>query len=142
MLGKSEKETKEALKVMDIATIKEYADGAIIELPPFSTGQSFVAKVRRPSMLRMVSDGTFANPLLETVNVLFNGEPEDRKKQNEDPEKMKDLYKVLNTLAESMLVEPTKKELEDNGLELTDEQLMFLYMYQQRGALMLKSFRK
>lgn len=142
MLGKVDKETKEALKIMDIATIKEYADGAVIELPPFSTGQPFVARVRRPSMLRLVNDGTFSNPLLETVNVLFNGEPEDRKKQNEDPEKMKDLYSVLSILAESMLVEPTKKELEDNGLELTDEQLMFLYMYQQRGALMLKSFRK
>lgn len=142
MLGKVDKETKEALKVMDIATIKEYADGAVIELPPFSTGQPFVARVRRPSMLRLVNDGTFSNPLLETVNVLFNGEPEDRKKQNEDPEKMKDLYNVLDILAESMLVEPTKKELEENGLELTDEQLMFLYMYQQRGALMLKSFRR
>lgn len=146
MLGNSNKtereKDREAVKIIDLATVKEYADGAVIELPPFSAGQPFVARVRRPSMLRMVSDGTFSNPLLETVNILFNGDDEDRKKQTENPENMKNMYSVLETLAESMLVEPTVEQLHEKGLELTDEQLMFLYMYQQRGALVLKSFRK
>ena len=138
MLGNSNKtereKDREAVKIIDLATVKEYADGAVIELPPFSAGQPFVARVRRPSMLRMVSDGTF--------NILFNGDDEDRKKQTENPENMKNMYSVLETLAESMLVEPTVEQLHEKGLELTDEQLMFLYMYQQRGALVLKSFRK
>lgn len=136
-----ETENKEELKVTDATKISEYAGGALVELPPFAEGQEFVAKVRRPSLMEMVANGTFSNPLMQTVNVLFNETEGESRDYYKDPENMKNMYNVLHSIAGQMLVEPTLEELERSGLSLTDEQLMFLYMYQQRGVNTLNSFR-
>ena len=59
------------LKVTSFESLQEYAKGQIVELPPFAEGQPFVARLVRPSLLDMVSDGTIPNPLIASANKLF-----------------------------------------------------------------------
>ena len=45
-------------------------------------------------------------------------------------------------ICEESFVEPTYNELKSNGIQLTDEQQLFIFSYAQRGVDALKSFRK
>ena len=54
---------------------------------------------------------------------------------------MKQLYDVLDIIASETLVEPTYEDIKNVGLELTDEQMMFLFNYSQQGVKALESFR-
>ena len=44
-------------------------------------------------------------------------------------------------MCEASFVEPTYKELKAAGVELTDEQYMFIFGYSQNGVADLESFR-
>ena len=59
----------------------------------------------------------------------------------EEEDTMKQLYDVLDLIAKETLVEPTYEEIKSVGLELTDEQMMFLFNYSQQGVKALESFR-
>ena len=47
----------EGLKLTSIEELKKYANGTVVELPSFSEGQPFVARLKRPSLLSMVKQG-------------------------------------------------------------------------------------
>lgn len=132
----SKKVTRE---ITSIEELKQIATGEIVELPSFSENVPFIAKVKRPSLLRLVKSGKIPNKLLVKTNELFvaDGAGFD----TEDSNMMADLCEVLDVIAEQTLVEPSYKELKDNGIDLTDEQLMALFNYSQQGVKALESFR-
>ena len=52
------------------------------------------------------------------------------------------MAEVLDIIAEASFVEPTYAELKEAGVQLTDEQLIFVFNYSQAGVSYLESFRK
>ena len=126
-------------EITSLKTLQEYAEGQVVELPPFGEGQPFVARICRPSMLILAKSGKIPNELLDTANNLFvNGKPDIKK----DLDVLSTVYDLLEVFCEACFLEPTYQELKDIGLQLTDEQLMFVFNYAQTGVRALEPFRE
>lgn len=126
-------------EITSLKTLQEYAEGQVVELPPFAEGQPFVARICRPSMLILAKSGKIPNELLDTANNLFvNGKPDIKK----DLDVLSTVYDLLEVFCEACFLEPTYQELKDIGLQLTDEQLMFVFNYAQTGVRALEPFRE
>lgn len=133
-------ENFENVKVTSIEELKNYNKGEIIKLPDFAEGQPFYARIRRPSMLAMAKKGQIPNSLLESAGNLFvNGNVNQTNKINS--ETLEKMFDVIDLICEASFVEPTYKELQDNGIELTDDQMSFIFNYSQMGVKSLESFR-
>ena len=128
------------IKVTSIDELKAMSQGEIVKLPSFVQGRDFYAKLRRPSMLKMVKSGQIPNGLLRTANTLFAGGVE--KELDRDDEFMKDIFEMIDVLAQAVFVEPSWDELKNAGIELTDEQYMFIFNYTQEGVRALEPFRQ
>lgn len=127
---------EEELKVTNVKVLNGYAKGHIVKLPSFAENEPFVAKVRRPSLLALTKSGKIPNSLLSTASELFNGSLD-----NDNENVLSDIYDICYIMADAALVEPTLKEIEEAGLELTDEQLMAIFNYTQTGVKALENFR-
>lgn len=129
----------EELQITSIDELKSYANGTVVELPSFSEGHPFVARLKRPSLLGMVKKGKIPNTLLVRANELFvqAGAGFDVEEEN----MMEQMFDVLDLMAGETFVEPTYKEIKEAGIQLTDEQLMFIFNYAQQGVRALESFR-
>lgn len=126
-------------EITSLKALQEYAEGQVVELPPFAEGQPFVARICRPSMLILAKSGKIPNELLDTANNLFvNGKPDIKK----DLDVLSTVYDLLEVFCEACFLEPTYQELKDIGLQLTDEQLMFVFNYAQTGVRALEPFRE
>ncbi|AJD32972.1 esterase [Clostridium sporogenes] len=125
------------LKVTNIEDLKKVAQGEVIQLPQFSQGIPFNAKVKRVSLLNLVRKGVVPNKLLSAAEELFYGKQS--LKENVDLAQMTD---VMYIMAENALVEPSIEDLKSVGLELTDEQIVSLFNYTQEGVSELDSFRE
>ena len=130
----------ENIKVTSIDQLKTMSGGEIVKLPPFIQGQDFYAKLRRPSMLKLVQSGQIPNSLLRTANMLFSGGVNEE--LDRDDEFMKDLFDLIDVLAGAVFVEPSWSELKQAEIELTDEQYMFIFNYTQEGVKQLEPFRE
>jgi hypothetical protein len=128
------------MKVTSIDQLKVMSGGEIVKLPPFIQGQDFYAKLRRPSMLKLVQSGQIPNSLLRTANMLFSGGVNEE--LDRDDEFMKDMFDVIDVLAGAVFVEPSWNDLKSAGIELTDEQYMFIFNYTQEGVKALEPFRE
>ena len=130
----------ENIKVTSIDQLKIMSGGEIVKLPPFIQGQDFYAKLRRPSMLKLVQSGQIPNSLLRTANMLFSGGVNEE--LDREDEFMKDLFDLIDVLAGAVFVEPSWSELKQAEIELTDEQYMFIFNYTQEGVKQLEPFRE
>ena len=132
--------TNKALQITPVDTLKEYGGGEIVEFPPFAEGKPFFAKVKRPSMMILMRDGRIPNHLIGTANSVFAGTNKQGAEENQNY--FKDMLEVIEVIAEASFVEPSYRDLKENGVELTDEQMLFLFQYTQKGVKALESFRK
>lgn len=130
----------EALKITSLSDLQKVAQGEVVELPGFNESIPFVARLGRPSMLKMVGDGKIENSLLNTATSIFNGTTEGKEDKNEDF--LKEMYNVMRKFADACLLEPTLEDVEGAGVELTDEQLMAIFNYSQRGVSALEKFHQ
>lgn len=130
----------ETLKITSLSDLQKVAQGEIVELPGFTESIPFVARLGRPSMLKMVGDGKIENSLLNTATSIFNGTTEGKEDKNEDF--LKEMYNVMRKFADACLLEPTLEDVEGAGVELTDEQLMAIFNYSQRGVSALEKFHQ
>lgn len=115
------------------------AKGLEVALPGFVLGEQFVVKLRRPSLMKLAQDGKIPNQLLGAAATIFNTGVSDTLG---DGEKFRELGGAVLCLAKAALIEPTYAELEKAGIELTDEQLLDIYLFTQRGVQMLNGFRE
>lgn len=129
---------KETEQVTSLEQLKQYANGNIVRLPDFAEGQPFVAKLKRPSILGMAKQGKIPNSLLVKTNELF---VQSGSLDTEENSMMQEIYDVIDLIASETFVEPTYKEIKSTGIELTDEQMMFIFNYSQQGVKALESFR-
>ena len=121
-----------------IQDLVSYSQGQIVKLPDFSEGQPFYARLRRPSMLSLMSNGKIPNSLVITANRLFNGKGMDDRNDNS----MSEVLQLLEVICESAFVEPSYKELKEAGVHLTDQQYMAVFNYTQEGVKALEPFRR
>lgn len=130
--------TTKTEQVTSLEQLKQYANGNIVRLPDFAEGQPFVAKLKRPSILGMAKQGKIPNSLLVKANELF---VQSGSLDTEENSMMQEIYDVIDLIASETFVEPTYDEIKSTGIELTDEQMMFIFNYSQQGVKALESFR-
>lgn len=130
--------TAKTEQVTSLEQLKQYANGNIVRLPDFADGQPFVAKLKRPSILGMAKQGKIPNSLLVKTNELF---VQSGSLDTEENSMMQEIYDVIDLIANETFVEPTYDEIKSTGIELTDEQMMFIFNYSQQGVKALESFR-
>ena len=130
------------LKLTTIEELREMGggeQGELVELPGWGNGRPFVARLRRPSLLRMAIAGTIPNPLQGAISVLYaTGK---LKAEGKTSDGFKQVGEAILLIAEQTLAEPTMEEMKKGGIALTDEQLNFIYLYAQGGVAALAPFR-
>lgn len=124
-------------KVTTIEELLQYQQGQYIRLPDFAENMPFYARLKRPSLLALVKSGKIPNTLIQTANKLFNGKGMD----DQQDSAMSDVLSVLETLCEATFVEPSYSDMKNAGIELTDEQLLAVFAYTQKGVKALEPFR-
>lgn len=133
---------RKELKVSTISELKKYANGEVLELPSFSEGVPFVARLVRPSMLELVRLKKIPNNLLESANKLFSqGTSGVLLKTKNNDTAMDELFSLLDVICEAAFIEPRYREIREAGITLTDEQMIFVFSYVQRGVTALEKFR-
>ena len=125
------------VKVTTIDDLKEYAKGQIVQLPPFADGQPLIVRMKRPSLMILAKSGKIPNKLLKTATEMFNGEGGSN---NEDLDALSKTFELLEIICEASLVEPKYKDFKSVGIDLSDEQLIAIFNYTQRGIEALNSF--
>lgn len=126
-------------KVTSIEELKEYAKGQFVELPPFSEGQPFFARLRRPSMMGLVKGGKIPNELLTKANELFTNRATTAAAIS-DENMLSELLDIFEVICEETFVEPKYKDIKEAGITLTDDQHMFIFNYSQQGVKALERF--
>lgn len=129
------------VKPTTVEELKAYAQGQLVELPPFADGQPFFVRLKRPSMLVLAKNGCIPNELLLSANALFEGGASNTF-STPDKDTMTKLLSVMEIICDAAMVEPTYSQLKEAGINLTDEQFLFIFGYSQNGVRQLKSFRK
>ena len=128
-------------KTTPIVDLKKYAAGSYVRLPDFGPDMPFIAKLRKPSMLTLVSKGSIPNSLMKTANELFAGGAASQTNNIADEGMLKDLNELIEIFCDAALVEPTYKELKENEIFLSDDQKLAIFNYIQGGVEALDSFR-
>lgn len=128
------------LIVTTLEDLANYKEGTLVELPPFGPDQPFIAKLRRPSMLALAKAGKIPNTLLNSANRLFFGDKAAAGKKY-DENSLREVFQIIDILCEAAFVHPSYKELKDIGIELSDDQYMFIFNFTQQGVNALHSFR-
>lgn len=127
-------------QITSFETLQKYAQGDIVTLPSFSEDQPFTARLRRPSMMALVKNGKIPNSLLNKANELFTSGISGAFDE-ENQAALSQMFDLMDTICEASFLEPTWSEIKSSGIELTDEQLMFVFNYSQAGVKALESFR-
>jgi len=127
------------ISITSIDTLRSYTKKVIVRFPDFGEGQPFVAEVKRVGMLALAKTGKIPNSLLNSATEIFQG---GARKQDAKGNPLVDMYDLCRIMAESCLASPTLAEIEEAGLELTDEQLVAIFNYTQKGVKALTPFRE
>lgn len=127
--------------VTDISQLKVYMEGQVVRLPDFAEGQEFYARLKRPSLLSMIKEGKIPNALMKSANDLFVSGSGAMVENQDNEEKMREIFDVIDVLCEATFVSPSYREMKENGITLTDEQYMFIFAYTQDGVKALENFR-
>lgn len=128
--------------IMQVTSIEELVKstkGEIVELPRFSNSTPFYARLKRPSLMNLVKKGKIPNQLLTSANSLFTRGAEGLNTMDKDM--LDHLFEVMELICEESFVEPSYTQLREAGIELTDEQMLFVFSYAQNGVQKLNSFR-
>lgn len=128
------------LNITSFNELQMYAQGCVVQLPDFSEGQPFVARLRRPSLLVLAKQGKIPNSLLTTAGELFAKGGGGLDSDNENM--LSDMYNIMEIIATAALIQPTMDDIKNAGLELSDDQLMAIFNYSQSGIKALEPFRQ
>jgi hypothetical protein len=129
------------MEVTSLETIRLASMGSLATIPGFGNGDTITVRLRKPNMLTLIKTGKIPNQLLNTAVELFDGGKRDGKKGYSGKE-LEDICTIMTAFCEASLAEPTYKELTDAGVELTQEQMIFIFNYSQGGVKSLEPFRE
>lgn len=91
-------------------------------------GEAFKCRLKRVSMLDLLSKGKIPNSLLGAAQELFEGKKKENKENN-----LKEISQIIDIFAKNSLVEPTIEELENINVTLTDNQKIEIFNYCTEG---------
>lgn len=131
----------ENLVPTSVAQLATYKHGMVVELPPFADGQPFVARMCRPSMLALVKAGRVPNTLLNQATSMFANGVGALNATGKNSTNINELFDVIDVVVEAALLEPKLSDIRAAGIELTDDQLMAIFSYTQKGVKALEQFR-
>lgn len=137
---KVEVQSKAPLVPTSVEELQSYNGGVIVELPPFAEGQPFVARLVRPSMLKLVKSGQIPNSLIQQATSLF-AKGTGALDNGRNSANVSEMFEIIDVIVDSALKEPTLDQIHAAGMELSDDQLMAIFSYTQRGVKALESFR-
>lgn len=132
---------KEPLVPTSLEEITSYKNGTVVKLPAFADGQPFIARMARPSMLALVKAGKIPNSLLNQATSLFANGAGALNGGGKSSTNVSELFDVIDVIVDAALLQPTLEEIRSTGMELTDDQLMAIFSYTQRGIKALEQFR-
>jgi hypothetical protein len=135
------KVTTAAKATPTVTTVHEmmaYTGGQLVTLPPFGEDMPCVVKLKRLSIMALIKQGKIPNQLMAAATGLFNTGKISGDEKNENY--LKQTSEMLELFAKASLVEPTYKQLEDAGVELTDLQLAAIFAHSQSGVKDLERF--
>ena len=121
-----------------MTTISNIKTSRTVTLPGWcgEPDEGFECELRRPSLMALASKGAIPNPLMKTARrIFYSGISAADGNFKEEAE-------VLTAVAKAALVKPSLSELEEQGVELTDEQLIAIFQFTQLGAKALERFRQ
>lgn len=125
------------MQVTSFEDLKKYGEGTIIPLPGFVQDEPFVVRVKRVSLISLIRHGKVPNKLYAAVAKLFNS----TQKTEITLDVLKENHELFEILAKDTLLEPTYQQIEDAGLELSDDQLLAIFKFSQKGVTELETFR-
>lgn len=121
------------------------------KLPPFVDGTPFTAELKKVSLIDMVKRGKVPNPILSAM-MTVTGEDTKSKAKGESEngqniaaamnENTAETFAFMQAVAEECLVNPSYKDITENGVSLTDAQIMSIFSYAMSGTVTLSSFRE
>lgn len=126
------------MKITSIDELRAMSEGELVELPPFVQGHPFIARLKRPSMMKLVEQGKIPNSLIKTATDLFNGTVKESEANVEDL--MPQMLSIMEIMAEATFVDPKWSDIKAAGVELTDEQMIFVFNYTQSGVQQVAPF--
>lgn len=132
-------EENKELKVTPLADLIKYKSGQVVELPAFGEGQPFFARLRRPSVMGLLKSGKIPNSLMKQATTLFAKGNMSLSGTNANT--LTDMLDIIDIIAEEAMIEPKYSELKENGISLSDDQLLAIFSYTQQGVDYLKQFR-
>lgn len=106
-----------------------------IKISGFEEGEEIEVKVKKPSLMHLISYGKIPNPLMPTVIKIFEG-----KLTKQEAEKMAhiDELKLIDIFVSGTLIEPAYEEVKEY---LTDEQRNEIFTFAIGGLKALDNFR-
>ena len=115
-------------------SVESIKTSQIVRIPGWCE-DTWECELKRPSLLALAAKGAIANPLMKTARKLFYSGI------SPDAGNLEEEGRVLLEIAKAALVRPSYDELEQSGIELTDEQLVAIFQFTQLGAKALAGFR-
>lgn len=109
-----------------------------VTISGFHSGTELTVELRTPSLYALLAENALPNPLLPVVRKLFRDGPKPQDVADPDAE----FANALRTIARETLVKPSLAELNENGVQLTDCQLLEICIYATRGPASLAIFRE
>ena len=114
---------------------------AIIHIPGFDPGETFEIKVRKLSLVGLMSSGKIPNSLMKVVKDAFAGIKSSSESENVDEsefiDKAGDIGKLLNIVCKEAMLEPKFVDVED---VMNDAQKMAVFQFTQGGVEEVKPF--
>ena len=113
---------------------------SIIPIPGFDKHETFDIKVKKLSIVGLMSSGKIPNSLMQVVKDAFagiksNANPEDAESSIMD--KAGDIGKLLDIVCEEAMLEPRFEDIKD---VMNDEQKLAVFQFTQGGVEEVKSF--
>lgn len=128
------------MEITSFENLKEYAKGAVIELPAFAPDMPFVARLKQVDIADLIKHGKIPNPLMDTVNDMFYSQNSSGGTGN-TLENTVDVVDMMTIFAREALIQPTMDEIEEAGMKLSMAQLSAIFQFTQGEVQNLKSFR-
>ena len=131
------------MQVTSIDQLKKIKRTEVILVGAFEDGTELVAEVKKPDMMALMASGKVPNALLKPAMQVFNGKTKEitDKVGENDLDALKDMVGLLDVFAKETLVNPSYKDIQDCGIDLTMEMKLNLMAYAQGGVQALESFR-
>lgn len=132
--------SKETPQVTSLEAMKAQSM-PIVELPGWNDEDSIFVRMRKVSLLHLISSGQLPNELLAIAHKITSSEEGFNPIREGTPEELAEFNKLLHLMAQKSLIEPTYDEIVEHVGPLTDNQLSAIFVFCTAGVRALKNFR-